>query len=110
MTLTDFKQTFLNAGECAEAVSYTPSGGSPKSILAVIDRSPINPGAADNGLTLTRECEIFIAKDATDGVLTVTKSDMVSFPGRLGDASNIDWRIIEIIENDDAAWRLRVRK
>lgn len=108
-TLTDFLNTILNTDEMAESISYTPNGSAAITIKAIINRSPLQSNAADNGMTLTDECEVFVANDATYGVTTVTKNDTLSFPKRIGD-SNSTWRVIEIVEKDDAAWRLRVRK
>lgn len=106
-TLTDFLN-LLNTDEAAETISYTPSGGSASSIKGFINRAPINAGAADNNMTLTNECEVFIANDATYGRTSISKQDTLAFPKRIGD-SNSTWRVIEIIEKDDASWRLRVR-
>ena len=101
---------FLNPGEFAEAVVYTPKNGTAKTIQAVIDRKRLNPAGEDVGRTLVNQSEIFIAYDADVGVSAVNKGgDIVSFPVNLG-GTPIDWAVIDILGQDECLWHLLVQK
>ena len=106
--LTDFKNVFLNSDEFGETISYTPYGSSLLSIKAIIDRERLQADGPDRGMALRRDCEIWIANDATYGVTSVNKNnDTVSFPVQIG-GSNVTWKVIEVLYHDDACWHLRV--
>ena len=101
---------FLNPGEFAETILYTPKNGTAKSIKAVIDRKRINPAAEDVGRTLVNQSEIFVAFGADAGVSAVNKGgDIVSFPVNLG-GTPIDWAVIDILGQDECLWHLLVQK
>lgn len=108
---TDAINVFLNSDECAESISYTPNGGSAKTIKAVINRERLNQQGQDQGRTVTKECEIQIANDATYGVTSVSKgNDTVSFPVYNEGGTNVTWRVIEVISKDEGMWHLRVAR
>ncbi len=101
---------FLNPGEFAEAVVYTPKNGTAKTIQAVIDRKRLNPAGEDVGRVLVNQTEIYVANNGSAGVLSVNKGgDIVSFPENIGGAS-IDWAVIDIIGQDECLWHLLVQK
>ena len=101
---------FLNPGEFAETILYTPKNGTAKSIKAVIERKRINPAGEDVGRILVNQSEIYIANDATVGVSAVNKGgDIVSFSENLA-GTPIDWAVIDIIGQDECLWHLLVQK
>ncbi len=107
--LTDFKN-ILSTGEFSEAITYTPSGGSPKSLSAVIVRERTDAKGPDHHISLQQGCEIYIANDAVAGVTSINKNnDAVNFPVQKG-GTPLDWRVVEIIYHDDALWHLRLTK
>jgi hypothetical protein len=109
--VSDARNIFLNASEFAEQVSYTPFGGSPKTIKAVVDRSRIDSNIQDSGRLVGKQAEIWIANHATDGVTSVNKgNDLVSMPNYNGGGTNVNWRVIEIIEKDEGMWRLLLQR
>lgn len=101
---------FLNPGEFAEAVTYTPKNGTPKAVAAVIDRKRISPSAEDVGRVLANQCEIYLSRDAVSGIPSVNKGgDTISFPENIGGLS-INWAVIDIIGQDEGIWHLLVQK
>lgn len=106
----DAVKSFLNSAEFAESIVYTPSGGSPKTINAVIVRKRLDADQQDQGHLLENQCEVYVANDATSGVTSVTKGkDILSFPERVGGAS-VDWFVEDVIQKDDGMWHLVVQK
>ena len=101
---------FLNPGEFAETILYTPKNGTAKSIKAVIERKRINPAGEDVGRILVNQSEIYIANDAVAGVSAVNKGgDIVSFAETIGGAA-IDWIVADILDHDEGLWHLLVQK
>jgi hypothetical protein len=100
-----------------ETVSYTPSGGSPVTIPAIITRPTgdvVSPGGQSSPAnTLTIE----IANDATDGVTSVKERfDTVSFKRNLDDADVTSFRVEKILVQDNGIeagdggmWKLQVK-
>lgn len=106
----DAVNVFLNSDEFAESITYTPSGGSPKTIKAVVSRERVDPDSQARGNVLINQAEIHIAKDSTYGVASVSKgADKVSFPAIIG-GSNSTWLVIDIIKHDDGMFHLLVQK
>lgn len=106
----DAKNIFTNTDEFAETITYTPSGGSSKTIKASIFRDRLDAGNQDRNRTLTRQAEIMIANDSTYGVTFVTRAgDYVSFPVYIGGAA-VDWSVIDILSHDEGMWRLLVER
>jgi hypothetical protein len=102
---------FLNSTEFAEVILYTSKGGAAKEIPAIVDRSRrLNPAEEDSSRVALNEAEIFIANDAANGVLSVNKGgDAVSLPQRVGDA-NVNWIVVDILNQDEGFWQLLIRK
>ncbi|MBI5147763.1 MAG: hypothetical protein HZA37_01265 [Parcubacteria group bacterium] len=108
--LEDAKNAFLNVEEFAEGVTYAPYGGSPKGINAVVVRERLEASGPDRGMSLGRECEIFIANDVATGVTSINKNnDKVSFPVQVG-GTPVSWTVVEILGHDEGIWHLRVIK
>lgn len=106
----DAKNAFLNPAEFAEEIVYTPSGGSPKTVNALVVRKQIEADEQDQGHVLENQCEVFVAADASAGVLSVQKGkDILSFPEQPGGAP-ISWFVVDVMNKDDGMWRLLVQK
>jgi hypothetical protein len=102
--------TFLNTGEHAETILYTPKGEMAKQISAIVERKRIIPSGEDSGRTLINQVEIMIANDAKNGVISINKgADTVSLPERMGDAS-ISWVVEDILDQDEGMWHLLLSK
>lgn len=108
--LDDMVSVFLNTSHFAENITYTPSGGSAKSIKALVIRQQLNPNSQDQNRTLGNTIEIYIAKDSTNGVATISRGlDKVSLPQTIG-GSNVTWLVTDIIDHDDGSWHLMAQK
>jgi hypothetical protein len=106
----DAGKVFLNSSEFAEDVIYTPKGASPLAIKAVVNRRRLDPAYEDTGRTLLNQAEIFIANDASLGVVSINKGqDTVSFAETLGGAV-ISWVVADILNQDEGMWHLLVQK
>lgn len=106
----DAKEAFLNSDEFSELVTYTPSGGSPKIIKAVVVRERLQADGPDQGRVLNRQAEIYIANHATDGVTSVDKgNDTVSFPVFV-EGSAVAWKVVEVLGKDEGMWHLAVMR
>lgn len=106
----DAKAAFLNGDEFAESVVYTPNGGSPKTINAVVVRKQLEADEQDQGHVLENQCEVYVANHAVSGVTSVQKGkDVLSFPEQPGGVS-IGWFVVDVIEKDDGMWHLLVQK
>ncbi len=106
----DALNLFLNTNEFAETIQYTPKGGAPKTIKAVINRRRLNPGGEESGRTLQNQLEILIANDSVYGVSAVNKGgDQVFFPEVLGGA-DVNFVVVDILGEDQGVWHLLVQK
>lgn len=106
----DAVQTFLNTDEFAETITYTPYGGTNKSIKALVDRKRLEPMTETSGRFLSNTAEVMIANHATYGVTSVAKGYdkviMEKSPG--GDSQT--WLVIDVMASDDGMWHLLVQK
>lgn len=106
----DAKTAFLNSDEFAESVTYTPNGGSPKVIKALVVRERLQADGPDQGRVLNRQAEIYIANHTTDGVTSVDKgNDTVSFPVFV-EGPAISWKVVEVLGKDEGMWHLAVMR
>lgn len=106
----DAISVFLNTDEFAEEVTYTPYGGTPSNIKAIIDRPRIRPAGLDAGGTLVNDIEIHIANHATYGVTSIKKGfDSVVLQRVVGGDNEI-FKVIDILGQDEGMWHLLVRK
>ena len=103
----DSVNTFLNADEFAEEITYTPSGGVPKIIKAVIVREGLEPSSENASRSLRKQAEIHIANDDVNGVTQVDKKDdRVTLNDVEGSAREA--RINEVLASDNGMWHLMV--
>ena len=106
----DAVNIFLSADEFAEQIQYTPKGGSPKTIKAVINRQRLTPGGEESGRVLQNQIEIFIANDAAYGVDSINKGgDEVLFPEIVG-GIDVNFVVVDILGEDQGMWHLLVQK
>jgi hypothetical protein len=103
----DSINTFLNTGEFAESITYTPSVGSPKVIKAIIVREGLEPSSENSSRSLRKQAEVYIANDETNGVVSIDKKDdRITFDDVEGEPKEA--RINEILGKDDGMWHLLV--
>ncbi len=106
----DVISVFLNSNEMAEQITYTPYNGSPKFIKAIVNRQRLNPAGEDTGRLLQNQAEIMIANKVDGGVISVNKGgDKVTFPERVG-AADVDWIVIDILNQDEGMFHLLCQK
>jgi hypothetical protein len=107
---SDAVLVFLKTSEFGQIISYTPKNGTAKIIPAIVNYRRLDPASEDSGRLLQDQAEIIIANDAENGVIGINKGgDKASFPERVGDA-NVDWVVIDILEQDEGLWRLLCQK
>jgi hypothetical protein len=92
---SDAANTFLNTGEFAETVAYTPSGGSGRSISAVIDRQDVVEQTAPDGSTLIHRAVLSASRDATAGIPSPSVDDTFTF-------DSATWKVDHVVTQDDA--------
>lgn len=107
----DFRTIMLDTDEFAETVVYTPSGGSPVSIAASIDRERALPGmnltgGRPSGMKTRR---VIILNQATYGVTSVKEGfDTMALKLNLDDASATTCRVTKIVDQSVAHWDVEV--
>ncbi len=115
LTLQDDMDTiFLDSG-FQESVVYTPSGGTARTINAIVFRdgsmagsSGSRSGALTNA-TLSRyyKCEMLVSTDATNGIDNPTiQEDTITFNKNVNDTSTVTWVIKGILQEDGGAYRI----
>jgi len=107
----DAKDVFLNEdGGFVEDVVYTPYGGSPVTIKAVVTRTTLQTNQQGSNAIVGRDAEIEVLNDADDGITSVDKGrDVVSMSVRRGESS-VSWSVVEVISKDEAMFHLKVRR
>ena len=103
----DVLSVFLNTDDHAELVTYTPFGGAPKSIKAVVSRGERDAPADLGGIRLLN-ATLLIANDATAGVSQPTNRDKVSVPLIAGAAAQAA-RVVGSRPKGDELWEVDVR-
>lgn len=104
--LRDARQAILNTDEMAELITYTPYGGSGRTIKAIVNREPLKTSSIDEGRTLQRHCRVFVANHASDGVVSVAvRRDKVSLPVNEGGVSVV-WDVSQVLSKDEGMWEL----
>jgi len=110
----EFIDVFLASG-FQESITYTPSGGTAKTINAIVYRSgttqtvPSRRTGASENKTISRryDVEIHISTDATSGIQTVKiNADKVALKRRTNDTSNTTFLVRGIIQEDVGAYWL----
>lgn len=115
MTFNDMLNTdALNSfSEFKESITYTPAGGSAKTINALVVRERRDADPQSRGRIAVGEAEIYVENDATTGVTSVDDSgssvDKVAFALQQG-GSAVTWRVAAVIDKDNGFWHLRVKK
>ncbi len=106
----DLINVFLNEDEFAESITYTPKGGSPKTLSAIVNRQRLIPASETTGRILTNQIEIIIANDSAYGVTSINKGgDQVALPERIGEAA-INWIVADVLDHDAGGWHLLLTK
>lgn len=109
--LADMKYRILNNDEFAEDIFYIPYAGGSLSIKAVVLRERLEPGTQDAGRMVGRRAEIYIANDATYGVIAVGKGrDTVQMPVLEDGETLVEWTVIDVISQDSGCWHLLVQR
>lgn len=109
--LADMKYRILNNDEFAEDIYFIPYAGGSRSIKAIVVRDRLEPGTQDAGRMIGRRAEIFIANDDTYGVIAVSKGrDTVQMPVLDGEATLVEWSVLDVISKDEGAWHLLVQR
>ncbi len=102
----DAKAVFLNGGEFAEEITYTPAGGTAKLIRAVIVRKELSPSNEVNSRSLKNQAEVYISTDPLEGVSFINRRDdriMLDVEDTAKDA-----RINDVLGKDEGLWRLLI--
>jgi len=87
---SDMDDVLLNITEFGEVVSYTVSGGSAKSIKAVIDRNVATEITKRPTGTWTKYISIVqISKDSTNGIANPGEDDFVTIDSKKYDVEKI---------------------
>ena len=99
----DSKKTFLNLSEFAEEITYTPGGGAPKVIKAVVIRYELAPNEENVYRSLKKQAEIYIVNDEIEGVTAINKTDDRII---VKDTEGVDHeaRINDVISSDEGMW------
>lgn len=99
LVAADVDDVFLNSDEFGETVSYTPSGGSVRSIVVVIGRRQ-NGLKDDRGhLVDTGVITVYAKKSATTGINAPAKGDKIVRGG-------VTFNYVAVIEEDVGSYRL----
>ena len=90
-----------------KTITYTPSGGSPRSITARVSYRDLTLEQADGGTRRVQIADLVVdAKDDTNGVITVQpQKDQASFPAVEG-GDNVDWVIVDAEGPVAGEWRM----
>jgi len=107
MMKNDLKDVVLNTDEFAQAVVYTPSGGTARTINVVLTFKPLEPIDEDFGRALHHTAEMDALNDATDGIDEVSVSgDRITLTDDTGTSRTA--RILRVISSDDASKKLLI--
>ena len=103
----DAVSCFLNSGEFAEEITYTPGEGVPKVIKAVVVRYELTPAEENINRSLKKQAEVYIANDEINGVIAVSKKDdRITLKDTEG--FERETRINDVIARDEGMWYLLV--
>jgi outer membrane protein W len=102
----DAANALCNPAEFGESLSYTPSGSSAVTVRALVERPQKGADAQDNN-RLERAVVVTVSKSASLGVASVTVGgDKVAVEVPIG-ATSQNYRVTELLYEDDAVFRLR---
>jgi len=112
---TDIEQEFIDAqlgsdSPFRESISYTVSGGSPKTIYGIVRRAGIGRTSGRGDSTpATYDTELIISSDATAGIANVLKDeDVVSITSPEFNEANV-YTVAGIIARTAMAWHLGLK-
>lgn len=96
--------------EYGETVTYTPTGASAVSIVAIVDRNPPERLIESSGDVLSNHLEMWILSDATSGLSSPPNPgrDTVSVARRVGESART-MTVGHIIEQDTNGWLVAAR-
>lgn len=97
---SDVDDVFLNTDEHAESVTYTPNGGSGRSIVVVILAIPSEIAMEGNHEVEHKLINVFAKRDATTGINAPAKGDTLTWQGRV-----YSW--VGFIHEDEDAFQLK---
>ncbi len=107
---SDGLNTFLNTGEFAESIKYTPYGGAQKTISAIVDRQRNDTAPETAGRDMIHQMEIWMSNDPTHGISTINRGgDKVILPGVMGGADQT-YVVVDILGSDDGMWHLLIER
>lgn len=96
----DVADVFLNSDDFGETVSYTPVGGSARSIVAVVVTMPSDLTQESSHEVAHNFVSVLAAKSASTGIEAPAKGDTIVWSGRI-----YSW--VGIIHQDAGAWQLK---
>lgn len=102
----DAKTVFINNGEFAEEITYTPAGGTAKIIRAVIVRKELLPSDEVNNRSLKNQAEVYVSTDPLEGISFINRRDdriTIDVEGTAKDA-----RVNDILSKDEGMWHLLI--
>ena len=107
MSLTTDMVAMVNGLLDGETITYTPSGGTPRSIPASVRRDePLEEGV---GGAPVRRYQVTVANDATQGVSApAIGKDTMSLKVHVADANPATFRLTRILFEDPGAYVLEV--
>ena len=98
----DVSKTYLSPAFGAEPIGYRQTGGPTKTIMAVVDRGSDILHRYRTTVLETRPAVIFISKDRTVGIETVTiEQDVITFDSE-------SWTVTKILREDAAGRTLQL--
>lgn len=100
---TDAGTVFLNPNEFADTVTYTPSGGSARSIAAIVDYNVIASGTFVDGQTQSDRATLYASRNASAGIPSPSLDDQFTI-------ASATWKVIGIPQKDDAMVALDIIK
>jgi len=85
----DLGDVFLNSADYAEEITFTPAGGSPRTIMAVVEREGERQEDLQDGQQTVRRATVHVSNNALAGVGVLGRRDQFAF-------DSLTWAIDEI--------------
>jgi len=89
LVASDVSDVFLNANDFAETVTYTPTGGSARTILAVVILGQSGLKQDQTHFTSDSTISVYVSNDATTGIDNPQLKDTITWGGVLYSFSSI---------------------
>ncbi len=84
-----------------ELVTYMPANGTAKMFKALVERRPTQVQSGPGGAFGVNTIEVWIPRDATNGVLTVQpRKDKIRFKKSLSDSQETEFTVNTILQED----------